>query len=51
MTTDRLTTYLGIATAALHQYAMVGLIPADAVGWAQTAVSPGLGIFGYFIKK
>ncbi len=51
MTSDRLTTILGIALGALHQYAVVGLVPQDVTGWAQTAVSLALGIFGYYTNK
>ena len=51
MTPDRLTTILGIAMGALHQYAVVGLVPQDVTGWAQTAASLAIGVFAYYTNK
>jgi hypothetical protein len=48
---DKLTTALGLALGLLHQYAVVGLIPQDVTGWAQTAASLAIAVFAYYTNK
>ena len=51
MSADRITTYLGVSMAILHQAGVVGTVPMNKTEWMNTGVSVALGFLGYFTNK
>lgn len=51
MNTDKLTTYLGLALAALHQVGVVGTVPQTRQEWTQTGMSLAFILLGYLTNK
>ena len=51
MSTDRMTTYLGVAIGALHQAGVVGTLPSSKTEWMQTGLSVGFALLGFMSNK
>lgn len=51
MSTDKITTYLGVALGVLHQVGVVGTVPQTKDQWVQTGLSAAMLALGYFCNK
>jgi hypothetical protein len=51
LSTDRLTSILGVLLGVLHQVGMVGTLPVTPQDWLNTAGSVGMALLGYYINK
>jgi hypothetical protein len=51
MSTDTITTYLGVVLGALHQVGVVGTVPSTKTEWLQTGMSVLLAVMGYLTNK
>ncbi len=51
MSTDRITTLLGVLLGALHQVGLVGAVPQTRADFFNTLASAGMIVLGYFINK
>ena len=51
MSTDKVTTYIGVAIGILHQVGIVGTVPSTKADWMNTGLSILMLSLGYFTNK
>jgi hypothetical protein len=51
MSTDKVTSIVGVTAGVCHQLGLVGVLPVTRQDWLNTVGSVMLGVLGYYINK